>query len=288
MKYGVASMTSPLRRVALRRPDAMVTADPLQWHYGASFDGSRVQSEHAAFSALVEASGTEILWMDGPDQGNADAVFTFDASLMTPAGAILMAPGKSLRRGEQELHRAFYEAEQIPVIGEITGEGLCEAGDSFWVDETTLAVGRGFRTNQAGIDQLGGLLANQGIAVEAFDLPLFKGASACLHLLSLISPVAERCALIHPPLFPVALLQLLEARDYTLLQAPEQDFIASDGLNLNVLATAPGKCIMIDGFAATRELLESNGIEVSVFTGDALCRGGEGGPTCLTRPLLRD
>ena len=287
MSFGVASMTAPLRRVALRRPDAMIRADAEKWHYGTTFDGARVSDEHAAFTALVEESGADIRWMDGPDQGIADAVFTFDASLMTPAGAVLMSPGKALRRGEQELHRSFYRAEAIPVIGEISGEGLCEAGDTLWVDASTLAVGRGFRTNQAGIDQLADILAAQDITLLPFDLPLYKGASACLHLLSLVSPVAERCALIHAPLFPVALHQLLVARGYALMPAPERDFLHSHGLNLNVLATEPGRCIMIDGYPATRELLESNGIEVSVFGGDALCIGGEGGPTCLTRPLLR-
>lgn len=287
MMFGVSSMVAPLRRVALRKPDSMTTADAGEWHYGDTFDGARVAAEHAGFVDLVAAADAEILWMDAPDNGNADAVFTFDASIMTPFGAVLLSPGKPLRRGEQALHRAFYDREGIPVIGEIDGDACCEGGDTLWIDDTTLAVGRGYRTDQAGIDRLAAILGPRGIDILPFDLPHHHGPAACLHLLSLISPVADRLALIHGPLLPVALVQLLGARGYHLLPAPESEFSASGGLNLNVLATAPGRCIMVDGFPLTQTLLESEGIRVSTFHGDALCIGGEGGPTCLTRPLLR-
>ena len=161
MMFGVSSMTARLRRVALRGPGpAMLRADAAAWHYGAQFDRDQVAADHAAFAKVLETTGAEILWMNGEDRGIADSVFTYDASLMTPEGAILMSPGKPQRAGEQELHRAFYQAQGIPVIGEIGGEGRAEGGDTLWLDETNLAVGRGFRTNSAGIAQL---------AVEAVD-----------------------------------------------------------------------------------------------------------------------
>ena len=121
--YGVSSMTDPLRRVALRRPtSALLNADAALWHYSPSFDPDRVCAEHSALAELLQAGGVEIVWMDGDDHGIADAVFAYDASLMTPTGAILMSPGKPLRAGEQELHRAFYASQGIPIIGEIIGE----------------------------------------------------------------------------------------------------------------------------------------------------------------------
>lgn len=285
--FGLSSMTAPLKRVAMRRPTAMTNADASKWHYGPTFDASKVGAEHAAFADLVAHSGAEILWMDDDDRGIADAVFTYDASLMAPNGAILMSPGKPLRQGEQALHRSFYEAHQISIAGEITGDGRCEGGDTLWLDDATLAVGRGLRTNQAGIDQLAHILTPMGVTVRAFDLPLYKGPDACLHLMSIISPVDEKTAVIYAPMFPVAFWQLLQDLDYRLLEAPADDFVRSDGLSLNILATSPGKCIMIEGFQATRTLMENAGVEVSVFCGDALCIGGEGGPTCMTRPLLR-
>ena len=105
MSFGVSSMTAPLRRVAVRRPGPSLTgADPSKWHYGPQFDPDLVTAQHDAFADCLSNAGCEVVWMDGEDRGIADAVFTYDASLMTPKGAILMSPGKELRRGEQEVH----------------------------------------------------------------------------------------------------------------------------------------------------------------------------------------
>jgi N-dimethylarginine dimethylaminohydrolase len=288
MKYGVASMTAPLRRVALRRPgESLLTADAERWHYGPSFDRDRLAAEHAAFCGLLAARDIEILWMDGDDRGNADSVFTYDASLMTPAGAILMNPAKPLRAGEQEFHREFYAAQGIPVVGEISAPGYSEAGDTLWLDDSTLAVGRGFRTNQAGIDRLEALLAPMGISVHGFDLPVYYGADACLHLMSLISLVDTRAAAVALPLLPVGLFELLRRMEYRLIEIPLDEFERSATLCGNILATAPAQCIMIDGYPQTRAALEAAGVRVDVFSGDALCVGCEGGPTCMSRPILR-
>ena len=288
MSFGVSSMTDPLRRVALHRPGpSLLQADAARWHYGENYDPARVAEEHAAFTELVAASGAEVLWLDDDDRGNADAVFTYDASLMTGSGAILMNPGKPLRRGEQEYHREFYRQQGIPVLGEVTGDATSEAGDTLWLDANTLAVGRGFRTNQAGIEQLADLLGPHGVDVVGFDLPVFYGAEACLHLMSLLSLVDTRAAAVMLPLLPVGLYRALAERDFRLVELPADEYDASLTLSGNILATAPGKCIMIDGFPGTRAALEAAGIEVSVFEGRALCMGCEGGPTCLTRPILR-
>ena len=261
--FGLSSMTAPLRRVALRRPGtAMLSADARAWHYGPRFDPTRVLDNHAAFARTLEEAGVEILWMNGADRGIADSVFTYDASLMTPDGAILLSPGKPLRASEPALHRAFYEAQGIPIVGEIAGAGRVEGGDTLWLDDRTLAIGRGFRTNREGIDQLAAVLRPMDVRVESFDLPAYGG--------------------------PAALWQLMVEMGFTLIEAPYGEFEDSGTLSLNVLATAPGQCIMIDGFPGTRHALEAAGIAVSVFDGAALCIGCEGGPTCMTRPILRD
>ncbi|MEM7222125.1 MAG: arginine deiminase family protein [Pseudomonadota bacterium] len=286
--YGLSSMTAPLHRVAVRAPgSAMLAADAQAWHYGPRFDREKVAGNHAAFCELLAAAGIELLWMNGDERGIADAVFTYDASLMTPEGAILMSPGKPLRAGEQALHRAFYQAEGIPILGEIQGEGRAEGGDTLWLDARTLAIGRGFRTNDQGIAQIAALLRPLGVEVLAFDLPVYGGAAACMHLMSLVSLVDRDKALVCARLMPVALWQKLEALGFQLIEAPYHEFQASGTLSLNVLATAPGRCIMIDGFPETRQALEAAGIAVSVFDGAALCIGCEGGPTCMTRPIHR-
>ena len=289
MTFGVNSMVGTLQRVGLHKPGkSLIDANPAEWHYGSNFDPGKVADEHAAFADLVRRSGAEVLWLDDDDGGNADAVFTYDASLMTSTGAILMNPGKPKRRGEQHYHQTFYQQQGIPLIGEVTGAATAEAGDTLWLDEQTLAVGRSFRTNQLGIDQLEGILKNQQVKVVGYDLPVFYGADACLHLMSLLSFVDTRKVAAAIPLLPVGLYIALENRGFEVIELPPDEYEASLTLSGNILATAPGKCIMIDGFPKTRAVLEANGIEISVFAGQALCVGCEGGPTCLSRPILRD
>ncbi len=286
--FGVSSMTAPLKKVALRKPDeSLLRADPDKWNYGPLFNPRLIKEVHVNFVQLLESSGVELFWMTEDDLGIADAVFTYDASLMTPLGAILMSPGKLLRRGEQDIHCNFYKQVGIPIIGAIGSDGIAEAGDTLWLDDKTLIIGRSFRTDLKGIEQVRKILAKQDIKVFAFDLPVYKGKSACVHLMSLISIVDTHLALVCLPLLPVGLLKLLEEKKITLLEAPFSEFENSNTLSTNVLATNPGECIMLDSVPETRQILQKAGITVKVFDGDALCVGCEGGPTCLTRPLLR-
>ena len=287
MTCGVDSMTGQLARVAMRRPGAILTADHGRWHYAKPINAAGLTAQYEAFVALVEASGAEIVWMPEADDDLADSIFTYDPSFVVPGGAVIASPGKPLRCGETELHRSFYESIGVPVLGTIEAPGLFEGGDCFFIDDSTLAVGRGFRTNQAGIDQLVAIVEPLGISVEVFDLPYLHGPEACLHLLSVISPLDDDLALVHEPLMPTALWQTLHDRGWTLLAAPPAEFEASLGLNLNVLATAPRQVIAIEGFDGTLALMRDADCEVQTFAADELCIPCEGGPTCMTRPLLR-
>jgi dimethylargininase len=286
--FGAENRAFALRRVIMRKPGpAMAAADPAVWHYGPAFDPARAQTQHDELVRMVAASGAEIHWMDSADDDLSDAVFVQDPSFVTAAGAVVLNMGKPLRRGEPGLHDAFYRQLGIPVIGTLSGAATAEAGDMVWIDPQTLAVGRGARTNQAGIYALAAILQPHGIAVQGYDLPWWQGPEACLHLMSLISPLAEKMALIHAPLLPFALWQDLVRRGWTLLHAPEQEFTVSNGLSLNVLMLSPRNVVMVDGFPRTRALMEANGCRVQTFAAEALCIACEGGPTCLTRPVLR-
>lgn len=282
-------MTPPLKRVIMRAPgDSLRQAKAEDWHYGPGFNGNRAIEQFGIFAGLISASGTEIIWIEDSGDGLADAMFTHDPSLVTDKGAVILRMGKPGRMAEPDLHEAAYKAAGIPILGRIEAPGCVEGGDCVWVDATTLAVGRGVRTNQAGIEQLGEILAPLGVSVLGFDLPLGNGADACLHLMSVVSPLAEKLALVYAPMLPVAFWQLLKDRGYTLVEAPDDEFAASNGLNLNVLALTPGEVIMVDGFSKTRVLMEQAGCKVTSFNADALCIPCEGGPTCLTRPVWRE
>ncbi|WP_455190009.1 dimethylarginine dimethylaminohydrolase family protein [Foliimonas ilicis] len=281
-------MAAPIKRVLMRSArSAMAGADPNQWHYGPGFDPAKAANQHDALTKLIEASGADIEWLTDEQDGLADSVFTHDPSMVTDYGAIILSMGKKLRRTEPSLHEAAYERLGVPILGRIEGEGTVEGGDCVWVDTKTLAIGRGVRTNQDGIQQMANILAPKGVAVYGFDLPLWHGEEACLHLMSVISPLADDLALVYSPLLPAAFYQLLKARGIALVEGDAEEFAASHGLSLNVLPTAPREAIAVDGFPKTKAAMEAAGCTVSVFEADALCIACEGGPTCLTRPILR-
>lgn len=281
-------MAGRLERVLVRRPGAMLSADSERWHYAKQLEPAGVLAQHARFVELLEAEGAAVEWLEVADDDDlSDSVFTYDPTFVLPGGAVLLNPGKPLRVGEVALHERFYEVAGIPILGRIEAPGTFEGGDAFFLDSSTIAVGRGFRTDQAGIEQFRAIVGALGIEVLAYDLPYHAGPDACLHLMSVVSVLDERLALVHLPLLPTALFQEMLDRGYELLPAPPAEFEASLGLNLNVLATAPRRCLAVEGFPLTHELMRSAGCEVVTFAGDELCIPCEGGPTCLTRPLLR-
>jgi N-dimethylarginine dimethylaminohydrolase len=281
-------MAAPLKRVLMRSAaNAMRDADPSAWHYGAGFHPGKAAAQHAALAELVAASGAAIEWVDDERDGLSDSVFTHDPSLMTDHGALILSMGKGLRKPEPSLHERTYQRLGIPVLGRVEAPGQVEGGDCVWVDANTLAVGRGVRTNQAGIEQLAAMLSPKGISVHGFDLPLWQGEEACLHLMSVISPLADDLALVYAPLLPAAFYQMLRQRGIALVHGDADEFHASNGLSLNVLPTSPRQVIAVAGFPKTKAAMEAAGCSVRTFEADALCIACEGGPTCLTRPILR-
>lgn len=281
-------MAAPLRRVLMRSAaNAMRDADRAAWHYGPGFNPAKAASQHAVLAELVAASGAEIEWIEDKADGLSDSVFTHDPSLMTDRGALILSMGKPLRAREPSLHEETYRRLGIPILGRVEAPGQVEGGDCVWVDARTLAIGRGVRSNQEGIQQVSNLLSPLGISVYGFDLPLWQGEEACLHLMSVISPLADDLALVYSPLLPAPFYQTLKARGIRLVEGDAEEFAASNGLSLNVLPTSPLKVIAVAGFPRTKAAMEAAGCTVEIFEADALCIACEGGPTCLTRPILR-
>jgi dimethylargininase len=286
--FGANAMNAPLRNVIMRKPDQVMRhADAKAWHYGPTFNPVKAAQQHAVFTDMIVQSGAKIHWLPDENDGLSDSIFTRDPSIITSAGAVILNMGKALRVAEPNLHSALLAELGVPVIGTLESPGTLEGGDTFWLDAHTIIVGRGIRTNQSGIDQLSAILKPHGISVLSFDLPLWDGEAACLHLMSMISPLADDLYLVHTPLMPVALYQLLKARGIQLIVAPADEFTASNGLSLNVLPTSPRKVIMVAGFSKTKAAMEAAGCVVDTFEADALCIACEGGPTCLTGPIWR-
>jgi N-dimethylarginine dimethylaminohydrolase len=283
--FGSQSMIAPLRTVLVKRPDvAFAVDDPAVWHYTGRPDLAAAQEEHDALVALIRAAGAEVLYHDEPQAGRADAIFTFDPAIVTDQGAVILSMGKSLRRGEEVAMARRFDALGIPILYTLHDEARAEGGDLLWVDHDTLAVGQGFRTNALGLQQLREAMTPLGITVLPVELPYFTGPDACLHLLSLISIVDEHLAVVYPPLLAVPFWQELDRRGFHFIEVPEAEFAT---MAPNVLALSPGQCIMLEGNPVTQSRLEEAGCQVDTYRGREISLKAEGGPTCLTRPILR-
>jgi N-dimethylarginine dimethylaminohydrolase len=283
-------MVAPLRRVIVKRPseayvsEAKIAAEWRELAFTGPPDMGRAEDEHAAFVALLQSAGAEVLYLPSGPGTTLDSIYTHDPGLVTEAGVVVFNLGKPARRGEGPALRKAAEAWDVPVFGEVAQPATAEGGDMLWLDTKTLVVGRSHRTNAAGVARLRELLSPLGVTVFEAGLPSWNGPGDLIHLLSLVSPVAEDLAVVYRRLLPIPLLELLEERGYRLLDVPDDEF---EGMGPNVLALAPRLVVMLDGLPRTRALLEAEGCEVREYAGQEISRKGGGGPTCLTRPLLR-
>jgi dimethylargininase len=283
--YGSQSMVDPLRRVLVKRPDeAFAVQDPAAWHYTGRPDLEIAQQEHDALVEILRRAGTEVLYHEEHLASLADAIFVHDPVIVTNLGAIILRMGKELRRGEEAAIARRFEELGVPIHYELQGGALAEGGDLLWIDRHTLAVGQGFRTNQEGLRQLQEALEPLGISFIPVPLPDYGGSEACLHLMSLISLVDHDLAVIYPPLLPVPFWTYLRHRGFRFVAVPDDEF---ETMGPNVLALAPRRCLMLEGNPVTRRRLEQAGCEVFTYQGNEISLKAEGGPTCLTRPILR-
>jgi len=274
-------MTAPLRRVLVRAPRAEDLHGWKACGWRAEPDAVGIAREHEAFCELLEEAGAEVVLAESAADGNPDAIYTYDPALVTDEGALLLNPGKEIRRGEPAALGQDLERAGVSVARRLSGSEWAEGGDFCWLDERTLLAGRGYRTNSEGIRAVERLLP--GVEVLVFDLPHWHGRDEVMHLLSLLSPLAADLVVAYPPLLPVRLAQLLEDRSIEIVPVPDEE-LGSMGTNL--LALAPRVGLAVDGNPETRRRLEKSGVEVLVYEGKELSKG-DGGPTCLTRPILR-
>jgi dimethylargininase len=284
--FGCQSMIGTLRKVLVKRPGpAFAGADPAEWHYAAKPDLEVARQEHETLVDLLRGAGAEVFYHGEPQPGRADAVYVYDPALITDAGAIILRMGKDLRRGEEAPMARCLESLGVPVLFELAGSARAEGGDFLWLDHDTLAAGLGFRTNAEALHQLRGVLGRIGVTLLPVELPYYSGPEACLHLLSLISIVDERLAVVYPPLLSVHFWQELRSRGFRLVEVPPEEF---ETMGTNVLALAPGHCVILEGNPITQARLEAAGCQVWTYRGNEISLKAEGGPTCLTRPILRE
>ena len=273
-------MSAPLRRVLLRRPSVTGDFAAAAWR---TPDSGLLARQHEAFGQLLTDLGCEVEVASAAD-GLVDATYVRDPGLVTGAGAVQFQMAKPTRMAEPPLLADAFAAAGVPVVARLTGAARADGGDFIWLDERTMLAGRSYRTNAEAMRQLAQILAAEGASLESVDLPHDRGPGHVLHLMSLISPVADDLAVVYPPLAPVSLMETLAERAVRVVPVPADEY---DTMGCNILAIEPRRVVMLNGNPRTRAALESAGCEVHGYDGSEISLKGDGGPTCLTAPIWR-
>jgi len=284
-------MTSTIRRVLIKSPEnayknqVNIDSQYQDLNYFGKPDFVRSLEDYESFRSILKKNGVEIHDLPADDITSLDSIYTHDPCLISNSGVILCSMGKTLRKKEPEMISKYFKSLNIPIIGKISPPGKLEGGDIVWIDNRTVAVGVGYRSNLEGIAQLKEILSGDVDEIIPVHLPHWTGPSDCLHLMSNISPLDRDLFLVYSKLLPVSFREYLLDRGIKLIEVPDDEY---ESMGCNVLAISPKKVIMIEGNDMTKKLLEIEGVDVSTYPGLEISYKGAGGPTCLTRPFLRE
>jgi N-dimethylarginine dimethylaminohydrolase len=287
--FGSYNNWGKLAQVAVRRPqdafvsDAKIDGEWKDLNFHARPDLSNAVREFEQVERTLKATGADVIHLPAGDGLTLDSLYTHDALVITPRGLVRPRMGKPQRRHEAKVNGAALEKLGIPIAGDITGDGKLEGGDLVWLDRHTLVAGVGYRTNEEGCRQLQKLCGDD-VQVMWFDMPHYKGPTDVFHLMSVLSPLDHDLVVVYLPLMPVRLVELLQSRGISFVHVPDTEF---DTMGCNVLALGPRHAMAVEGNPETVKRMRDAGVTVEVIAGTDICRKGEGGPTCMTRPIRR-
>ena len=288
--FGCQNMVDPIRRVLIKHPkyayrdQVNVDHKSPQLNYFGVPDFEKALADYDIFAGLLESFGTEVYHLPEDESTSLDSIYTHDPCVVANGGVIICTMGKKDRLPEAAAMENYFQSIDVPILGRIEAPGTLEGGDVVWIDERTVAIGEGYRSNAEGIRQLRELLGNLVDEVISVSLPHWTGPGGCLHLMSNVSPIDHDLYLVYSRLLSVSFRQYLIERGINLVEVPDEEY---DSMGCNVLAVAPRKCIMIEGNPITQGRLEAEGVDVYTYDGSEISLKGTGGPTCLTRPFLR-
>ena len=288
--FGAQNMVEPLKKVLMKKPlPLMSKADCIKWNYEKNLNQNLLEKNYFELHKIIKESNIEIFYLDHQNENKElfDLIFTHDPSLCINDGAIILNMTKSLRVDEVILHEAFYKSLNIPIIGRISGKGKVEGGDCLWINESNLLVGESSRTNIEGINQLKKILKEFNITVIPVKIPIIDNNNSCFHLMSLVSMLDNDLIIGYDKFISNDLVKIFNKNNIKVISIPEDDYLISKSLAINILALSPRNLIMLKGYNKTAELLINHNCKLNFFDGNELCIKAEGGPTCLTRPLLR-
>ena len=283
-------MVDPIKKILLKHPsNAFINQRTINEHYQelnylAAPNFNSAISDYEKFVDLLESFDIEIHYLPKDKSTSLDSIYTHDPCVVSNKGVVICNMGKKARRPEADSMETFFHSIEVPILGKIQSPGTLEGGDVVWINEKTIAIGEGYRTNKEGIEQLKLLLSDQVETVITVSIPHWNGPDDCLHLMSNLSPIDHDLYLVYTRLLPVSFIKYLLDQNIELIDVPDDEY---ESMGCNVLAVAPRKVIMISGNPKTKQLLENKGVEIHTYDGSEISIKGAGGPTCLTRPFLR-
>ncbi|MBD67317.1 MAG: hypothetical protein CMG43_00785 [Candidatus Marinimicrobia bacterium] len=283
-------MVNPIKKMLLKHPknafinQEIINKQYLELNYSEAPNFNKAILDYEKFVSLLKSFGIELHYLPEDNSTSLDSIYTHDPCIISNNGIIICNMGKKARLAEPNTIEKFFKSIQIPILGKIKAPGTLEGGDVVWIDDKTIAVGEGYRTNKEGIEQLRYLLSDQVETVISVPIPHWNGPQDCLHLMSNLSPIDHNLYLVYSRLLPVSFRKYLLDRNIELIDVPDEEY---ESMGCNVLTVAPRKAIMISGNSKTKQLLEKNNVEVYTYDGTEISIKGAGGPTCLTRPFLR-
>ncbi|SHI51078.1 N-Dimethylarginine dimethylaminohydrolase [Dethiosulfatibacter aminovorans DSM 17477] len=290
MKYGCQSMHKKIDRILIKHPkDAFISQENLSktweaFNYTSEPDYETVLKEYEVFENIIKENVANVDYLPQSDNVGLDSIYTHDSLKITEKGAIFFNTGKLLRQKEGfEVEKKFKEVG-IDTLGWIQSPGKIEGGDVVWIDEKTVAIGRGYRTNDEGIRQFKELTKDIVDEYIIVPMPHADGEAECLHLMSIISIVDEDLAVVYSRYMPVPFREYLIERGFELVEVNDEEY---DNLGSNVLALAPRVCVLMEGNRDIYDKLHEKGCKLYTYPGAELSFKGTGGPTCLTCPVAR-
>ena len=283
-------MVDPIKKILLKHPSNAflnqrnINKQYLELNYLAAPNFNSAISDYEIFVDLLKSFDIEIYYLPKDKSTSLDSIYTHDPCVVSNKGVVICNMGKKARKPEINSMKKFFHSIEVPILGKIQSPGTLEGGDVVWINEKTIAVGEGYRTNKEGIEQLKLLLSDQVETVITVSIPHWNGPDDCLHLMSNLSPIDHDLYLVYSRLLPVSFIKYLLDQNIELIDVPDDEY---ESMGCNVLAIAPRKVIMISGNPKTKQLLENKGVEIHTYDGSEISIKGAGGPTCLTRPFLR-
>ena len=283
-------MVSQLKKVLMKKPQKFMSkVDCNKWNYQNPLNQSLINDNYDQFHSIIINSKVEIFFLELQDNNEelCDSIFTHDPSLVIDHGAIILNMTKELRMKEVKEHVNFYKNFNVPIIGEIVENGKVEGGDCLWINNKLLLIGESSRTNINGIYQLNNILKKFDINIVTIKLPKNSKTNSCFHLMSIMSMLDHDLIIGYKKFMTEELLYILTQNKIKIIEIPEDEYLNSQTLAVNILALSPRNLVMLKGYNKTSDLLYKENCNLNLFNGNELCIKTEGGPTCLTRPILR-